>query len=142
MDGQNAVEEIAPPVNVAAANEGRQPYNVEFMQNTDEFCEAILRKVPELEAVAVVPVWANQPENVPPGLLRLSNPTMPYAGTLIQLLNRMAVFNMAVHSDLVKQIKILNGYVVELSDNIREKLEELNALNENTNNDDHTNAAE
>lgn len=142
MDEQTAIEDS---VNEAANEEpisGRQPYNVEFMQNTDEFCEAILRKVPELAAIAVIPVWANQPENVPPGLLRLSNPAMPYAGTLIQLLNRMAVFNMAVHSDLVKQIKILNGYVVELSDNIREKLEELNALNENTNNDDNTHAAE
>lgn len=141
MDEQNVVEEISANAGAESVPE-RQPYNVEFMQNTDEFCEFILRKVPELVAVAIVPVWANQPENMAPGLLRLRDPAMPYAGTLIQLLNRMAVFNMAVHSDLVKQVKILNGYVVELSDNIREKLEELNALNEHNNNNDNTDTAE
>jgi hypothetical protein len=149
MDEQTI--ENTPPTNAESAGAreipqpARQPYNVEFMQHSNGFCEAILGRLPELVGVAIIPIWENQPENAPPGILRLRDPSMPYAATLIQLLNRMAVFNMAVHSDLVKQVKILNGYVGELSDNIREKLEELNALNEvnETNNkNDPTDAAE
>jgi hypothetical protein len=114
----------------------RLPFDAEFMRQSDVFCEQLLQQIPELNSIALIPIWNNQPENMAPGLLRLRDPSMPYLATLLQLLGRMAAFNVAVHKDLLGQLKLLDNYATELANNVRTRIEELNALNtpsENTN---------
>lgn len=121
----------------------RLPFDAEFMRQTDAFCEQLLQRIPELNSIAIVPIWNNQPENVAPGLLRLRDPSMPYLATLLQLLGRMAAFNVAVHKDLLSQLKLLDSYATELANNVRSRVEELNALQANTSeNNDNDTAAE
>ena len=121
----------------------RLPFDAEFMRQTDAFCEQLLQRIPELNSIAIVPIWNNQPENVAPGLLRLRDPSMPYLATLLQLLGRMAAFNVAVHKDLLSQLKLLDSYATELANNVRARVEELNALQANTSeNNDNDTAAE
>lgn len=107
----------------------RLPFDAEFMKQSDLLCEQILQQIPELNAIALIPVWNNPPENMAPGLLRLRDPEMPYLGTLLQLLGRTAAFNVAAQKDLLNQLKMLEGYATELANNVRTRLEELNALN-------------
>jgi hypothetical protein len=119
-----------------AAEPARLPFDAEFMRQSDIFCEQLLQQIPELNSIALIPIWNNQPENMAPGLLRLRDPSMPYLATLLQLLARMAAFNTAVHKDLLGQLKLLDNYATELANNVRARIDELNALNnpsENTN---------
>jgi len=120
MDGQTT----PAPSEIAPAPE-RLPFDAEFIQLVEEFSAKALEKIPELHALAVVPVWANQPENIPPGLLRLRDATPPYMASLLRLLGRLAVFNVEVNKDLVNQIRMFDAYAAKLAETIKERTEVL-----------------
>jgi hypothetical protein len=63
----------------------------------------------------------------PPGMVRLRNPQPPYLPSLMQLLKRMAAFNVEVHRDLVNQLQMYDRYAAELAQQIKARQDELAA---------------
>lgn len=117
----------------------RLPFDVEFFKLSENFCNETIKKIPELAGVAIIPIWANQPENTPSGLLRLRNQQPPYIASLLSLLGRIVAFANDVHRDFVTQLKMYDQYASELAEKIKEQVETLNGFNQskpNTTNDD------
>ena len=81
-----------------AQNPERLPFDADFVRHVEDFCKTILANIPELHGLAIVPLWNNQPENMPPGLLQLRNVQPPYLPSLLLLLKRMAAFNVEVQN--------------------------------------------
>lgn len=106
----------------------RLPFDAEFVRFVENFCRSILAGVPELHGIAIVPLWNNQPENMPPGLLQLRNVQPPYLSSLTLLLKRLAAFNVEIQKDLVGQVNVVEQYVGELDKRIRERVDNLNEL--------------
>jgi hypothetical protein len=106
----------------------RLPFDAEFIKKTEEFCVDVLRTIPELHGIAIIPVWENKPEKMPAGLLQLRNTQPPYYVSLITLLGQLANFSGEVHKDLVGQLKFFQHYAVELHTKIQEHTEELNKI--------------
>ena len=112
----------------------RLPFDAEFVKHVEEFCAAVMSAVPELHALAIVPIWENQPEKMPAGLLHLRNPQPPYIASLLATLKRLAVFNVDVNRDLVGQLGAYERYAEQLSTQVQTQLEELNKLATNPTN--------
>ena len=108
----------------------RLPFDVEFYKLSEAFCNDAISKVPELAGVAIIPIWANQPENTPSGLLRLRNQQPPYIAGLLTLLGRIVAFTTDVHRDFVAQLKMFDQYAAELAEQIKERVETLNGFNQ------------
>ena len=106
----------------------RLTFDVEFFKAVEEFSTTVLEKLPELHGVAVVPLWVNQPENTPPGLLRLRDASPPYMASLLRLLARLAAFNVEINKDLVNQVRMFDSYAAQLANTIKERTEALNQL--------------
>jgi hypothetical protein len=111
----------------------RLPFNAEFIQRVNDFSQELLTAIPELHGLALVPLWNVQPENASSGVLRLRNPQPPFLPSLMQLLKRLAAFNVDVQRDLVGQLQMYDNYAAELSTQIKARIEELEKLKpENT----------
>lgn len=110
----------------------REPFDVIFYKHVEGFSENIIKEIPELHGVAVVPLWNTQPENAPPGLLRLREPQAPYLAALLQLLGRLAAFNVELHRDFVSQIQVFDNYAMQLAEKIKEQTGELEKLKSET----------
>lgn len=110
------------------SNPTRLPFDAEFVKHVEEFCAVIMSAVPELHALALVPIWENQPENMPAGLLHLRNPQPPYIPSLLAALKRLTVFHVDLHRDLIGQIGQYERYVAQLSTQAQTHLEELTKL--------------
>ncbi|NDD52264.1 hypothetical protein EBZ39_00030 [bacterium] len=107
----------------------RLPFDVEFYKLSEEFCTDAIKKVPELAGVAIIPVWLNQPENTPTGLLKLRNHQPPYLAGLLALLGRIVAFATDVHRDFIGQLKMFDQYAAELANQIKERLDMLERVN-------------
>ena len=94
------------------------------------FAEKIIADVPELQAIAIVPLWSPSLEDVPTGLLRLRNETPPYLAGLLQMLGRLTAFSVDVHRDMVAQLKAFDKMASDLVLEIHAKSAELHALNQ------------
>jgi hypothetical protein len=110
----------------------RLPFDAEFYKRCDDFCVEALTAVPELAGVAIIPIWTNQPENVPAGLLRLRQQQPPYIAGLLALLKRIAAFSVDVQRDFVNQLQMFDRYAAELAERIKDRVDQLNALNQPT----------
>jgi hypothetical protein len=108
----------------------RLPFDVEFYKVGEIFCADALKKVPELAGVAIVPIWANQPENTPSGLLKLRNHQPPYLAGLLALTGRLVAFETDVHRDFVAQLKMFDQYAAELANQIKTRVDELKTLDQ------------
>lgn len=126
-----SVEEVGSDGNKQIGS-SRLPFDIEFYQQADDFCVTLLEQIPELNAIAIVPLWNNQPESTPPGLLRLRDPQAPYLASLLKLLTRLAAFSVDVQRDLIAQIKIFDNYAAQLAERIRVQNEELANNNKET----------
>jgi len=120
MDKQTTPAQTEAPV--------RLTFDTEFFKAVEEFSTAVLDKLPELHGVAVIPLWVNQPENTPPGLLRLRDASPPYMASLLRLLARLAAFNVELNKDLVNQVRMFDSYAAQLANTIKERTEALNQL--------------
>lgn len=127
MDAQPAPE---TENNVAPA---RLPFDAEFFKLVEQFTVAALNQIPELHGIAMIPIWVNQPENTPSGLLRLRDATPPYMASLLRLLARLAAFNVEVNKDLINQIRMFDTYAAQLAETIKTRTEALNNLPDSTN---------
>lgn len=116
--------------NVNVPESTRLPFDVEFYKHTEQFCVDALKNIPELAGIAIIPVWANQPENTPAGLLRLRNQQPPYLAGLLSLLGRIVAFATDVHRDFVGQLRMFDQYASELANQIKERVDTLNALDQ------------
>lgn len=116
----------APQIENAAAP--RPTFDVEFFQIVEQFTNEVLTRIPELHGIALIPLWVNQPENAPAGMLRLRDATPPYMASLLRLLARLATFNVEVNRDLVNQIKMFDSYAAQLAETIKERTEALEQL--------------
>lgn len=106
----------------------RLPFDAEFVRFVETFSQDILAGIPELHGIAIVPLWNNQPENMPPGLLQLRNPQPPYLSSLTLLLKRLAAFNLEVQKDLFGQVGVVEQYLSELDKRVKARVDELNQL--------------
>lgn len=120
--------EADQPQENQTSNATRLPFDAEFVRHVEEFCDTIMTAVPELHGLAIVPIWENQPESMPAGLLHLRNSQPPYIASLLATLKRLAVFNVDVHKDLVGQLGAYERYVAQISMQLQTQLEELNKL--------------
>lgn len=125
MEGQQ-------PEQQAPIQSARLPYDAELFKQSETFCRAILEAIPELGAIAIVPVWTTPPENIPPALLRFRNPNeAPMAGVL-QLIKTLATFSQNLNRELVGQFQMFDNYARELAEKIKQNeavLSEQNANN-------------
>ena len=111
-----------------APETARLPFDVEFYKLSETFSADALKQVPELAGIAIIPVWANQPENTPSGLLKLRNQQPPYLAGLLSLLGRIFAFATDVHRDFIGQLRMFDQYAAELANQIKERVDELDAL--------------
>ena len=109
-------------------NTTRLPFDVEFYKQAGEFCDVAINAIPELAGIAVIPIWSNQPENTPAGMLKLRKQQPPYLDGLLALLKRMAAFNLDVHQDFIRQLQMFDQYAAELATRIKDRVDQLNAL--------------
>lgn len=123
-----AQQTLNQPEKPAIESKSRLPYDVELYKQTEEFCVKLLEEIPELHGLAIVPIWTNQPENTPPGLLRLRDPSAPYLASILRLMGRLAAFNVELHRDLMGQLKVFDNYAAQLAERIKEYTEEMNRL--------------
>jgi hypothetical protein len=136
--GQQTLNQPEKP---AIESKGRLPYDVELYKQAEEFCVKLLEDLPELHGVAIVPIWTNQPEGSPPGLLRLRDPSAPYLAGILRLMGRLAAFNVELHRDFMAQIKMFDNYAAQLAEKIKEYTAEMNSLQPETPNDTNQNNA-
>lgn len=129
------------PEKPAVESKGRLPYDVELYKQAEEFCVKLLEDLPELHGVAIVPIWTNQPEGSPPGLLRLRDPAAPYLASILRLMGRLAAFNVELHRDFMAQLKVFDNYAAQLAEKIKEYTTEMNSLQPETPNDANQNNA-
>jgi hypothetical protein len=101
-------------------NSDRQPNDVEIFQRTEEFAAGLLQAVPELEAVAVVPVWRVRPENTPPALLRFRAPMETALSGILQLLQSLTQFCQMLNRELTGQYQMLDNNARGLEQRIEE----------------------
>lgn len=102
--------------------------DLEFFTGANAFAENALKNIPELQAVAIVPLWAPQLENVPSGILRLRNEQSPYLGGLLQMLGRLTAFGVDVHKDLFQQIQAFDRMAANLVAEIKAKSAQLHEI--------------
>jgi hypothetical protein len=103
----------------------RLPFDAAFIAAVEQFCKTTMAEVPELQGIAIIPVWEDQPEKFPAGLLHLRNTQPPYMAALLKLLQRLVVFSADVYKDMLGQLRVCDQYAAELSDQIRRNSETL-----------------
>lgn len=128
-----------PNENAAAISSERLPFDAELYKHAEDFCVKTLELIPELNGLAIVPIWNHNPEGTPPGLLRLRDPQAPYMASILRLLSRLAAFNVELQRDLVAQIRVFDNYAAQLAEQIKEHTDQLNALNQQTQSTNTTN---
>lgn len=103
--------------------------DLEFFSKANVFAETAIANIPELQAVAIVPLWAPALNDVPTGILRLRNEQPPYLGGLLQMLARMAAFGIDVHKDMFKQMQSFDRMAANLVAEIKAKTTDLHDIN-------------
>ena len=103
----------------------KPPFDVNFFMQADQFSEYILRETPELQAVAIIPLWSVALNGVPNGRIRLRNEQPSYAGQLLQMMQKVALFGMDIHRDLIAQIMAFDGATTKIAREIKAKEAEL-----------------
>jgi hypothetical protein len=106
----------------------KQACDLEFFSRANVFAQNAIEQIPELQAVAIIPLWAPQLDGVPAGLLRLRDESPPYIAGLLQMLGRLAAFGVDVHRDMFTQIKAFDNMASNMVAEIRARQEELQKL--------------
>jgi hypothetical protein len=110
----------APPEQTPENMETRLPYDAEFVKHVEEFSGKMLATLPEMQGVAIIPIWAHQPEDFPPGFLRLRAQNRLYMPELLKLMSLLTAFAVEAHKDFMNQIKVLDNYLQEMSSKLKE----------------------
>lgn len=120
-------QESRPVGNVI--NSERPPCDIVLFNSANKFAEAMLQGIPELQGVAIVPLFGPKLQNVPNGLLRLRNENSPYIASLLQMLVAVASFSADIQRDLMVQFRAFDSMAQDLAATVKHRLAELEALN-------------
>jgi hypothetical protein len=104
--------------------------DLRFFGAANKFAEEMIKKIPELHGVAVIPMWTPQLKDVPNGLLRLRNETPPYIAALLQMSGNVVAFNIDVQRDMLHQMRAFDQMAKDIATEVKNKVDELTALNE------------
>lgn len=129
---ENAPAEQQPQVHTANIQSEKKSCDLEFFSRANEFVQKSLSDIPELQAVAIIPLWAPQLEGVPSGLLRLRNETQPYFLPLIKMLAQITAFGADIHRDMFMQLKAVDQVRLKIEAEIAERSALLEKLRETT----------
>ena len=119
------------PPNAVGANTPaeRPPCDIVMFHSAQKFSEEMLRVIPELQGVAIIPLWAPELNNIPNGILRLRNESIPYVDGLLRMIGRITAFMSDAHRDLFVQLRALKQIADRVGEEIKEKTGELDTLN-------------
>lgn len=113
-------EKDIPP----AVEADRMPFDEALLKETEEYMTRVLKSVPEIGGLAVIPVWANPTDNMPPGFLRVRNPKEPPMAAMLQLNQNMAKFSIMLDRELLNQYRFFDERVSELIKKYKENATE------------------
>lgn len=112
----------------------RLPTSAELLKKTEEFVVDVMQTIPEVHAVAVIPVWTSAPEDMPPALLRFRNPNEPPMPAVIQLLQNISKFGQGLNRELFAQYQMFDNHARELTSRVQELSGQVQSLeNDQTN---------
>lgn len=97
----------------------RQPFHVEFFEAVNNFSTATLSKIPELQAIAIVPLWSPTPEDIPVGVLRVRTDNQLFVPQLFKMLGQLSSFNLELHQKLAEQLGRIDQYAHQLAEEIK-----------------------
>lgn len=97
----------------------RLPFHVEFFEAANSFSTDVLAKIPELQGVAVVPLWSPVPEDVPVGVLRVRSDGQLFVPQLFKMLGQLSAFNLELHQKLAEQLGAIDQYALKLTEEIK-----------------------
>lgn len=123
---ENQSSNPAPAAPIESEN---TPCDLVVFSEANKFAESIIKKVPELHGIAIVPIWLPQLQDVPRGLLRLRNESPPYIAALLQMLGNLTAFSVDVHRDMMNQMRAFDQMAKDLSDEVKNKIEQLQTIN-------------
>lgn len=106
----------------------RLPFHVEFFETANSFSTAVLAKIPELQGVAVVPLWSPVPEDVPVGVLRVRSDGEMIIPQLFKMMGQMSSFNLELHQKLADQLGIIDKYAHKLTEEIKKLHDEYDKI--------------
>lgn len=124
---ENQVSEAPQPVGEKIQPD-RPPCDLLLFDSANKFATAMLQNIPELQGIAIVPLWVPKLQNVPSGILRLRNEAAPYIASLLQMLINLSTFSSDVHRDLMVQFRAVDQMAHNLAEEIKARTAELDAL--------------
>lgn len=124
----NNFAQSAPEISGQQIESERPPCHINFFSNADNFSGHMLQQIPELQAVAVIPIWEINMTNIPNGRIRLRNEQPPYAPQLFRVMQKLAEFGVDVHRDMMGQLAALANAANNLTDELRKQTAELAEL--------------
>lgn len=101
-----------------------------LFSEANKFAEAMIKKIPELHGIAIIPLWLPQLKDIPSGLLRLRNEAPPYIAALLQMLGNMSAFSADVNRDMMNQMRAFDQMARDLAAEVNNKIEQLKQINE------------
>lgn len=101
-----------------------------FFSDANKFTEEMIKKIPELHGVAIIPLWLPQLKDVPNGLLRLRNESPPYIAALLQMLGNIAAFSNDVNRDMLNQLRAFDQMAKDIATEVKNRVEQLSKLNQ------------
>jgi hypothetical protein len=97
----------------------RLPFDAEFFTAANDFSTNVMARVPELQGVAIIPVWAIAVDKIPSGILRFSPEVRAPFGPLYHTLGQLATFGVDVHQKLAEELGHYDKYAKKLADEIK-----------------------
>lgn len=107
--------------------------DIQFFAAANDFAKQMIKDVPELNAVAIVPLWNPDIQNIPNGLLRLRDENSIYLPSLLKMVGKMTAFSVDVHQDMIVQLRAFDRMSSEIVKEVHEKAAELDALKQQIN---------
>jgi len=111
---ENKESNQAAAEQMPAIEADRMPFDEALLKETEEYMTKVLKAVPEIGGLAVIPVWNNPTDNMPPGFLRVRNPKEPPMAAMLQLTQNMAKFSIMLDRELLNQYRFFDERVGEL----------------------------
>ena len=126
----NFAQQDAPEISGQKVESERPPCHVNFFTNADNFSGYMLQQIPELQAVAIIPIWEMSIANIPNGRIRLRNEQPPYVAQLFRVMQKLAEFGVDVHRDTMGQLAAFDNAATNLAEELRKRTAELAELEE------------
>lgn len=126
----NFAQQDEPEISGQKIASERPPCHINFFTNADNFSGHMLQQIPELQAVAIIPIWEINMTNIPNGRIRLRNEQPPYVAQLFRVMQKLAEFGVDVHRDTMGQLAAFDNAANNLAEELRKRTAELAELEE------------